>query len=614
MGGCYSVAPEHGPRIAAVGGGTGLSTLLRGLKLYTKNLTAIVTVADDGGGSGRLRQDLGMPPPGDIRSCLEALANAEPLMAQLMHYRFPEGTLAGQSFGNLFLAALNGIMPSFDRAVESMSQVLAITGRVLPVTTADVQLEATFENGASVVGESHIFRCKKEQDCRIRRVRLIPEHPRALPAAIEVIVLAPGSLYTSIIPNLLVDGIVDAIRRSRALKVYVCNVMTQDGETEGYTVSDHIRALFKHSCPGLFDLCLTNSSPIPPAVVQRYALEGAEPIFCDREAVEALGVEIISRPVATVENGLQPRRNVRGEPSMQSFAYKVKSELCRQPVSRQCCARAEAYGVLLFCNTFTAAEVRIITENPEFAARLPRLFQRAFSLKFDSLPDGTRDKLIFRITQRHKLARIVDLLGYDPSLVLHVNFGLLEDDCCRTAFVRGAFLAGGSVTDPEKRYHLELATSHTQASREVSALLTEMGFLPHSVRRSGSSVIYFKQSEHIEDLLTTIGAPVAAMDIMTAKVDKEIRNGANRAMNCDMANVNKTVDAALEQIAGIRRLESSGRLAQMPEKLRQAARLRLENPEMSLQQLAERSDPPVSKSCMNHRMRKLMEEANDVHE
>ena len=160
---------------------------------------------------------------------------------------------------------------------------------------------------------------------------------------------------------------------------------------------------------------------------------------------------------------------------MQSFAYKVKSELCRQPVSRQCCARAEAYGVLLFCNTFTAVEVRIITENPEFAARLPRLFQRAFSLKFDSLPDGTRDKLIFRITQRHKLARIVDLLGYDPSLVLHVNFGLLEDECCRTAFVRGAFLAGGSVTDPEKRYHLELATTHLRVSRELDTLLLELG-------------------------------------------------------------------------------------------------------------------------------------------
>ena len=310
MGGCYSVAPEHGPRIAAIGGGTGLSTLLRGLKLYTKNLTAIVTMADDGGGSGRLRQDLGMLPPGDIRSCLEALANAEPLMAQLMHYRFCEGTLAGQSFGNLFLAALNGIMPSFDRAVESMSQVLAITGRVLPVTTADVQLEATFENGASVVGESRIFRCKKEQDCRIRRVRLIPEHPRALPAAVEaleeaeVIVLAPGSLYTSIIPNLLVDGIVDAIRRSRALKVYVCNVMTQAGETEGYTAADHIRALFDHAWPGLFDICLTNDSPIPRSIAERYLAEGAEPLLCDREACEALGVEVISRPVASVENDL----------------------------------------------------------------------------------------------------------------------------------------------------------------------------------------------------------------------------------------------------------------------------------------------------------------------
>ena len=175
-------------------------------------------------------------------------------------------------------------------------------------------------------------------------------------------------------------------------------------------------------------------------------------------------------------------------------------------------------------------------------------------------------------------------------------------------------MAGGSVTDPEKRYHLELATSHAPASREVQALMEEMGFLPRSIRRGADALLYFKQSEHIEDFLTKIGAPAAAMDIMTAKVDKEIRNGANRAMNCDMANVNKTVDAALEQIAGIRRLESSGRLAQMPEKLRQAARLRLENPEMSLQQLAERSDPPVSKSCMNHRMRKLMEEANDVHE
>ena len=305
----YQVAPEHGAKVVAIGGGTGLSTMLRGLKLYTKQLTAIVTVADDGGGSGVLRQDLGMPPPGDIRHCMEALANVEPLMAQLLQYRFREGGLAGQSFGNLILAALNGIMPSFDQAVEGMSQVLAITGRILPVTNENVLLEAEFENGNTVLGESRICQFKKEQDCRIRRVRLLPENPPALQAAIEaiaeaeMIIFAPGSLYTSIIPNLLVDGIVDAVRRSDALKVYACNIMTEPGETEGYTVSDHIRALFHHSYPGLFNLCLTNSGSIPQGVLQRYQQEGAEAIFCDREACEALGVEIVSRPVATVENG-----------------------------------------------------------------------------------------------------------------------------------------------------------------------------------------------------------------------------------------------------------------------------------------------------------------------
>ena len=296
---------------------------------------------------------------------------------------------------------------------------------------------------------------------------------------------------------------------------------------------------------------------------------------------------------------------------MQSFAGKVKNELCRVPVQRLCCARAEAYGVLLYGNTFSPTEVRLITESADFAARLPRLFQRAFGLKFDRLPEEERGKLIFGITDRSKLDRIINQLGYDPrqNLVLHVNFGLLEDECCRTAFLRGAFLAGGSVTDPEKRYHLELDTGHAQASREVAALLTEMGFLPHSVRRGGSSVIYFKQSEHIEDLLTTIGAPAAAMDIMTAKVDKEIRNGANRAMNCDMANVNKTIDAALEQKNAIQRLQENGRLERLPEKLRQTA---LQYPEMSLSQLAEKCDPPVTKSCMNHRMRKLLEEAKKL--
>lgn len=305
----YHVPRAYGPRIVVIGGGHGLSTMLRGLKNYTENLTAIVTVADDGGGSGKLREDLGMLPPGDIRNCMEALANTESLMSNLMHYRFTEGPLAGQSFGNLFLAALNGISPSFDVAVSRMSEVLAITGRVLPVTTANVQLVAEFENDTQVIGESKIFQCKKLQGCRIRQVRLQPESPQALPASIsaiqeaDMIVLGPGSLYTSIIPNLLVDGITDAIMSSDALKVYVCNVMTEDGETEGYTVSDHIAAIFQHSSPGLFNICLTNSSPIPTEVANRYAQEGSELIHGDPEQCKQMGVEMLNRPIATVKNG-----------------------------------------------------------------------------------------------------------------------------------------------------------------------------------------------------------------------------------------------------------------------------------------------------------------------
>ena len=293
-----------------------------------------------------------------------------------------------------------------------------------------------------------------------------------------------------------------------------------------------------------------------------------------------------------------------------SFSFDTKNELCRLPVQRLCCARAEAYGILLYCNTFNPTEIRIITENPNFAARLPKLFHRAFGLRFDRQPEpGAPGKMVFQITDPKKLSHIIDLFGYsrEQSLVLHINFALLEEDCCRASFLRGVFFAGGSITDPLKRYHLELTTSHAQASRELEALLRECGYPPKSLSRSGSFITYFKQSDQIEDFLTLIGAPVAAMNIMSAKLEKDLRNSVNRRINCDSANVDKAIEAAQEQLEAIRRLRAADRLDQLPEKLRQTAALREANPEMTLSELAAEFDPPVTKSCLNHRLRKILE-------
>ena len=300
-----------------------------------------------------------------------------------------------------------------------------------------------------------------------------------------------------------------------------------------------------------------------------------------------------------------------------SFSFDTKNELCRLPVQRRCCAQAEAYGILLYCHTFSSSEVRIITENPNFAARLPRLFQRAFDLRFDRQPDLETErtgKMIFQIRSREKLDHIIDLLGYDPrqSLALHINFAMVEEECCRASFLRGCFFAGGSITDPAKRYHLELTSSHLQASRELEVLLRESGYPPKSVTRNGSSVTYFKQSDQIEDFLTLIGAPVAAMRIMSAKLEKDLRNSVNRRLNCDSANLDKAVEAAQIQGAAIRKLEAAGRLKELPDKLQETAALRLAHLELSLSELAETFDPPVTKSCLNHRLRKLVELAENL--
>ena len=297
---------KKGSAIVCVGGGTGLSTLLRGLKRVSQNITAIVTVSDDGGSSGRLRDELGMPAPGDIRNCMQALSNAEPTIKKLMDYRFECGSLNGQSFGNLFLAAINGISESFDIAVEKMGEVLSITGRILPVTVDDVHLLAHFEDGSMVAGESKIAAAKNERHSRIKRVELAPSDAKVLPECLkaiedaDLIILGPGSLYTSIIPNLLVEGIVEAILSSDALKLYICNAMTQPGETDGYTVCEHIRELLGHSDGRLFEYSLVNSKSVPQDVLDRYIEDGAEPVREDNEFLCDLGVEIIHSPIIEI--------------------------------------------------------------------------------------------------------------------------------------------------------------------------------------------------------------------------------------------------------------------------------------------------------------------------
>ena len=255
-----------------------------------------------------------------------------------------------------------------------------------------------------------------------------------------------------------------------------------------------------------------------------------------------------------------------------------------------------------------SAEVKIITESPPFAQRLPGLFHRAFGISFDGLGDPTSPKRVFSLSNGEKLALLWDACAFDPSgPAHHINFGLLEERHCRLSFLRGAFLAGGSVTDPLKGYHLELTTSHSYVSREMTALLQELGYTSKTTARKSNHVTYFKQSETIEDLLTAIGAPVSAMEMMNAKAEKLLRNGINRRVNCEAANVDKTVDAAMEQRRAIRLLRAHGALEGLSSKLQEAVRLRETYPELSLSQLAGMCDPPVTKSSLSHRLRRLIE-------
>jgi uncharacterized cofD-like protein len=288
---------RRGPKIVAIGGGTGLSTLLRGLKAYSSNITAIVTVADDGGSSGRLRRDIGVLPPGDIRNCLAALADEERLLTDLFQYRFQTGAgLEGHSFGNLFLAVLSDITGDLEQAIAASSKVLAVRGRVLPATLSDVHLWAELADGRVIHGESNI----SEAGGQIRQIGCSPANPPALPAAIQAIqeadyiILGPGSLYTSIIPNLLVPEIQAAIAKAQVPRVYICNVMTQPGETDGFRVSDHIEAIDQACGQRLFDTVLVHQGTLSAHSLLNYAQVNAYPVWLDREAVHELGRQVIS--------------------------------------------------------------------------------------------------------------------------------------------------------------------------------------------------------------------------------------------------------------------------------------------------------------------------------
>jgi len=299
---------NRGPEIVAFGGGTGLSNLLRGLKKNSDNLTAVVTVADDGGSSGRIRDEMGILPPGDIRNCLVALADREPLMEKLFQHRFEsEGGLEGHSFGNLYIAAMTEVLGDFEEAVRASSKVLAIRGKVLPATNEDIKMGAIYDDQEKRIGESAIPVYDKE----ISKVFLSPENASTTPevkASIEkadVIVIGPGSLYTSILPNLLVKGIVEAIRDSDALKLYVCNVMTQPGETDGYTAADHAEAIIDHCGEGVFDYIVVNNQQGSAELRKKYEEEGAYPVEIDRERLNKLGINVIEADLLKRESYLR---------------------------------------------------------------------------------------------------------------------------------------------------------------------------------------------------------------------------------------------------------------------------------------------------------------------
>lgn len=322
---------KNNSKVVVIGGGTGLSILLQGLKRFTPNITAIVTVGDDGGGSGVLREDLGMLPPGDIRACMLALANTEPTMEKLLHYRFDNGTLKGQSFGNLFLAAMNGIYGSFEMAIKEASNVLAITGQVYPMTLEDVTIYAELENGDIIEGESNIPIEVSKTGCSIKRIFIKPERSDPLKEVVEaiekadLIVLGPGSLYTSVIPHLLVNNMVEHIYNAKAPKVYIANVMTQPGETDDYGIIEHVEAILGHSNKNILDYVIANTEEIPEDILNKYITDGSAPVLLKESEKDILinrGIQIVDEKLIDIEKDYIRHNNTKLSHLLMNIAQK----------------------------------------------------------------------------------------------------------------------------------------------------------------------------------------------------------------------------------------------------------------------------------------------------
>lgn len=290
-------------KIVAFGGGTGLSVLLRGLKKYSKDISAIVTVADNGGGSGVLREDLGMLPPGDMRNCIIALSDIEPTMVRLMQHRFKDGYLSGQSFGNLLIAAMYEIFGDYEHALKEIGSIFRLSGKVLPMTLQDAQLKAYLDNGDCILGEKDIPEYVTKLNCKIDRVSLVPEICKPLDETVrdiknaDVIILGPGSLYTSVIPNILVHDIPKIIEESKAAVFYICNIMTQPGETDNYNVYDHVNAIIKHSSRYLIDYVIANDELASDSLIENYKFKGAKQVLADEDQIkklEEMNIKVIS--------------------------------------------------------------------------------------------------------------------------------------------------------------------------------------------------------------------------------------------------------------------------------------------------------------------------------